>query len=376
MSNLVPEKRVNKNGVTVTKHVRPAAATVSKPTLPAPSVPDIIPASASKPLRLTKKQLEQLPNSLLREDFKADHGLRRAITDQRGRPKVYTFYNFTASEAEIYSVLAVTTPENAAALLESGFRSGEEAAGFLRGNGLESLMRDRSRLADGALRRGIAPEYFFKAHRDYFGIPELEPPVKLFLDTAEACSIRAFDETAFMITRIARREISMDDIRTIGPARLMRVARQNDLPLKHLAELQAGTLGYDAEQMKSIFARFEGQKSTLNDRYSLNAMMFLADEFGYDYAEKLKSPSLVSMVSRQNFEDNPEERAPAMEYADQLGGSLKSSDSVKSSDVMKLFRAGIDPSRAAYHLDNGADVERVIAVEQSGTTSGVASGWL
>jgi hypothetical protein len=38
MSNLVPEKRVNKNGVAVTKHVRPATATTFKTALPAPAL--------------------------------------------------------------------------------------------------------------------------------------------------------------------------------------------------------------------------------------------------------------------------------------------------------------------------------------------------
>lgn len=38
MSNLIPEKRVNKNGVAVTKHVRPATTSSSKTALPAPAL--------------------------------------------------------------------------------------------------------------------------------------------------------------------------------------------------------------------------------------------------------------------------------------------------------------------------------------------------
>jgi len=41
MSNLVPEKRVNKNGVAVIKHVRAAGDTLSKSLLPAPMLPAV-----------------------------------------------------------------------------------------------------------------------------------------------------------------------------------------------------------------------------------------------------------------------------------------------------------------------------------------------
>jgi len=60
MSNLVPEKRVNKNGVAVTKHVRASAVPVSTAPLPAPSLSTGTPTTAPTARDLRERLLARL----------------------------------------------------------------------------------------------------------------------------------------------------------------------------------------------------------------------------------------------------------------------------------------------------------------------------
>lgn len=55
MSNLVPEVRVNKNGVPVVKHVLPSSEAKSKPSFPIPSVNNRLPALKGKALKEAKE---------------------------------------------------------------------------------------------------------------------------------------------------------------------------------------------------------------------------------------------------------------------------------------------------------------------------------
>ena len=66
MSHLIPEVRVNKNGVAVTKHVLPATAAKTKASLPAPSaVPSVgnrLPALKGKVLKEAKEYVRLAQN--------------------------------------------------------------------------------------------------------------------------------------------------------------------------------------------------------------------------------------------------------------------------------------------------------------------------
>lgn len=116
MSNLVPEKRVNKNGVAVTKHVRPAAVPTSKTALPAPALSgsastanQTAPApTAEDIIDLMWKRKQELSESPRRQP---SFGYEKPFIDKfpdELRQGIHDFIR-TANNAEVYEIERLVT---------------------------------------------------------------------------------------------------------------------------------------------------------------------------------------------------------------------------------------------------------------------------
>jgi hypothetical protein len=376
MSNLIPEKRVNKRGVAVTKHVRATStATKSKDSMPPPA---LVSARKTKGKPLTKKQLEPNYNSLLRSQFKTDVELQTAIKARYGYPRLDTLFVFTCSDAEVYDVISAVGLTNAGALLgDAGIRSKEDALEFLSSTGLNHLATDSSDLTAAALNRGIPAHDVFYMYKKSFTESGDNPDIKLLLDSAEAHShigLRDVKTDTPVHERVAAETISMDDLRTVGLSRLVKAADHSGFLLKQLTKMKDGSLNYDAVQMKETINRHTNTTGSINQD-SVRAELWLAGGFGYEFASKLNNPQMVAMLV-QTIKGELEDKLHAANYAETIGNSVKFKWTLSAAKVATLFNAGVDPLRAAEHLNSQISVEQIIAIEAEGIAPSVSGGWL
>lgn len=376
MSNLIPEKRVNKRGVAVTKHVRATpAATKSKDSMPPPA---LVSARKTKGKSLTKKQLEPNYNSLLRSQFKTDAELQTAIKARYGYPRLDTLFVFTCSDAEVYDVISAVGLTNAGALLgDAGIRSKEDALEFLSSTGLDHLATDSSGLTAAALNRGIPAHDVFYMYKKSFTESGDNPDIKLLLDSAEAHSHKGLRDMKVIPPiheRVADAQISMDDLRIIGPTRFVKATDSSGFLIRQVMKLQSGLLDHDAQQIKEAIIRRTNAKDSI-DQASVLAELRVANDCGYEFASTLRNPQLVARVVHA-FESQPEDKLRAAAYAEAIGNAVKSRPSLSVNKVVPLFKAGVDPMLAVEHLDRDIPVEQIIAIEAEGIAPSVSGGWL
>lgn len=377
MSNLRPEKRVNKNGVAVTKHVRAAAKPASLTNVPAPALkgaPRAIPAKA-KPL--TKKQLEPNYNSLIRAHFRVSEELTDALLATHGKPRLNQIYTFTCSDAEVYAVISVAGMENSAALLEAGFRDKDSTEEYLRSKGLDHLVRDESEMVRNALHRGVPTQQLFEAYRRHFHNTDTPPDINRLLDTAEARAHKGLREAKFTPSipdRIALGEISMDDIRTIGATRFLKASEPNEFMLNQLAELNTGELDYGAEQIRETIERFTDPRGAVNTP-QVRGVFAVARVCGYEEGTKLKYPALSSPFIRI-AEGTPEEKLAAVNYAEEVLEGVMPKFNISTQSVYKPYQAGATIEQAIQYVNGNITIEQIIAINEHGIAPSVSEGWL
>lgn len=378
MSNLIPEKRVNKNGIAVTKHVRVSpAAQKPKPSIPTPVISGTGRKSAAKP-KLSKKQTEEKHNLIDTSKFNTDSELAAAVASRYGKPRTADYPVFTCSDAEIYEVTSVVGLDNAGMLLGAGLRSKSDTEAFLRSVGMERLAGDYSDMTTEALERGVPAIEVFKMYGKYFTGDGEKLDYSLVLDTAEANAHKGLREASVnpsIPARIAGEGISMDDLRTVGPTRFVKTMDSSGFLLKQLTEMKSGFLQYSAEEMKETIVRFTDTKGSVN-KASVRAALAISREFGHSYATTIDNPQIAAAMQEVFKEETAENRRAAIEYADALSDGVKSKWSLNTGIVTLLFHEGIAPQRAADHLNNGTPVNQIIAIEKNNITPSISGGWL
>lgn len=376
MSNLTPEKRVNKNGVAVTKHVRASAKTALSKALPVPALTGSERSKAAKGKHLTKKQLEPEYRTLIRKHFNTDNELLKLLNaaHQSRRNEIFVF---TRSDAEVYDVIAVAGFTNAGVLLDSGFRTGKDAESFLRMNKLDRLVTDESEVVREALDRGIPSQYVFDMYRKHFTDAGENLDTKLLLDSAEAMSHKGLRDARFTPSipdRIASGSINMDDLRTVGSTRFLKALEPNGFLLNQLMEMNSGNLKYTAEQMKETILKFTDDKNRVGN-HQVRGTLAVARVYGYEFASSLKHPT-ISPVMMLATDGDDKEKLRAIEYAETLVDGVTSKWGLTAQTVAEMFRNDVDPVRAAGYINDNTPMEQVLAIEKEGIAPSVSGGWL
>jgi hypothetical protein len=377
MNNLIPEKRVNKNGVAVTKHVRAAAKTASAAKVPAPSLKGSGRAKPAKTKPLTKKQLEPNYNTLIRGHFVADGELAESLRLTYGNPRMNQIYQFTCSDAEIYDVISVAGLKNAGALLDAGFRDKDSVTTYLRRKGLDRLIEDESELVRSALNRGVPSQWLFGAYSKRFTSGGNTADTELLLDSAEARSHKGLREakcTPTIPDSVAAGTISMDDIRTIGATRFLKALEPNGFLLSQLAEIKSGTVDYGAEQIKETIERFTDAKGAVNST-SVRGVFAVARVGGYEEGVKLKYPALSSPFVRI-VEGTVEEKLAAVQYAETVLEGVMPVFNISTQLVYKPYQAGATTEQAIDYIKGNITLDQIIAINDHGIAPSVSEGWL
>jgi hypothetical protein len=362
---LIPEKRVDKNGVLTTKHVR---AGTKKPSAAAPlPAPRLTPQpQAARSYKLPNKQQKALyQRSYTANDQKRDP----ALTEALGLSSL-DVYRFVASDAEVLEMLAVTHSNgDALSLLEHGYRSPQAAVMFLKDNGLEHLVADRS-LALEAMERRISPEIFM---RDTRNAKEGHLTDPLFLDSLSAADSKALNDE--FTWEVREGMIKLSDIKAIGVSRIKKAdswALLNDV-LKTMAK---GTANYTADDMKFILDRY----SPVTNR--IESAVILADFYGGEFVKTIANADIATMDLHYDLQrDEPMwlERAKSIlsygssVFSQQSGIYGYSKDFPDKDKIIKFHDANVSPQDM---VDGVITEDQLDAIKDHGISPSVSGGWL
>jgi hypothetical protein len=380
MSNLIPEKRLDKNGVLTTKHVRAAGKpAVTKRQAPAPTLG----GSGKKSVKLRPKQTEQRHRNF--HFHPVIDGDKRLLT---GRPVQDPV--FAASDAEIYEVLSVTDSANAILLLEKGIRSADEARAYLRKIDAGDLTRDYSDLMDDMLSRNVSPEDtangMLRLDLHIARRPNQNDYSANYPDTIEFLSLSAFESmrgrTNFM-NDILEGRVNIGDIKAIGTTRLKvydRLYFLRDI----LARKQSGERDFEIDDMKKFLDK--SSKSGLVQGH-FKSVIHLFDELGMEGVDKLDDLKTFSSHFWEEMKNDEEDTKFLVErslYVAQLSEALQGGPIERSGrywaegfseDAVILRDAGVEIEDAARLMNEGMTAQQVIGVV-NGIETAVADGWL
>lgn len=385
MSNLIPERRVNKNGVAVTKHVRGQAKSSSNKTPPpAPALQGETAAAKSK---LRPNQLQQRERSFSPLENDADRLLIQ------GRTGMFTF---TASDKEIYDVMSVTRAGDAMALLEIGVRTSDEALDILARNGLEHRQQDRSAIMQELLKRNIAPEKTTKAFsmldidREYWA-NEHERDTDHYPDVIEYLSLESYKSmhgSDVIKNLILSGGISFSDIKDIGTGRLRKQDRLYHLRAT-LTRHNSGKTTFTNNDLKRFLDKCDADGVV---GVHFHSALVLFELLGADSVDRLEDTKSFSSRFRQGakvfFEDIEGLReetevefyaALLMEGMERYEASAQKSGRYWAQEfpqeVQILRGAGVKVDDAIPLLGSGMSAQQAAGV-MNGTETVISEGWL
>lgn len=358
MSNLIPEKRVDKNGVLTTKHVRASKPAVAGRSLPAPTVSQA-PKQAIKVKEPTKRQL----HTRLRHISIARHESDKGLEDRLG---VSWNDSFTANDAQIYSVLSVTSPGNALLLLKDGARTAEEATARLDELGLGRLMEDNSALTGEMLSRRIYPETYFSV---LAGEGDASPN---FLDYVEYMSIDSLFEFHEMGREVKAGSIKLADVKALGVGRIKKSEAEREIR-EYLQACANGTTNTTMNDAKIIFEKYGNEFSSISYALALNS------RYGSEFGTVIEPDGFVMGLSRRLTArvEEDERIAKVIKYGllvrdafYEEGSRIKEMPS--DMDMVQLYDSEVPPEQVAQ----GVTAQQWDAIKNNEVAPSISGGWL
>jgi hypothetical protein len=372
MSSLIPQKRMNKHGVMVTKHVKAVVTTPSSQQLPAPSMKKADAKNKFKPAA-RQAQKRDLSMYLPYTDCDAELTDKLAEDGQHYGKTIRTGFRFEASETEFYDVHSVASLGNAATMLHSGVRSKEEALELLSSLHLDRLVEDNSRMTQAMLENRVSFEGFLEFDK-VCGLEEDTDP-QLYADAASIHSVKGYHGLTSDLGRSIHDEVldgrfSASDLRTVGVSRLQN-AMSPDPIFKALAAINKGEAAYDAQQL-SVFLDRAGSE------VGYTVAIQMADTYGISYVTGLNSIWKAQSIQDKMQDSDLETRRAAISYSDKIEQltDITKPYSLSSNDVLSLYREDIDPELAVEQTEAGLTPEQIIAIHKEGIASSIASGYL
>jgi hypothetical protein len=372
MSNLIPEKRMNKHGVMVTKHVKPAITMPSSHEIPPPVVKKTESKNKFKP-SARQKEKRDLSMYLPYDECDAELTDKLAEDGNHYGKTFRTGFRFEASETEFYDVHSVASLGNAATMLASGVRSKEEALELLSGIHLDRIVEDNSLMTQAMLENRVSFESFLEFDKVCGFEKDTDP--QLYADAASIHSVKGYHTLTSDLGRSIYDEVldgrlSASDLKTIGLNRLQN-AMSSDPVFKALAAINNGEAAYDAPQLAVFLDRASNEVG-----YTVAIQM--ADAYGIEYVSGLNSIWKAQSIQDSMKDADVETRREAINYADEIEQltDISKPYSLSTNDVLKLYQEGVAPEVAVEHTEAGLTPEQIIAIHKEGIASSIASGFL
>lgn len=359
MSNLIPEKRVDKNGVAVTRHVR-------VPKAPVPAKPMPVPTMQVREIGLkvppTNSQTREHSYLFEGSKFPVDHDLARKLDLAPGRPIIAVH----GSDQEIYEVLAVTDRSTAIALLEHGVRSADEAVEVLEAFDREDLIQDNSKVVNDAFDRMVL-SHTFMSHNDP---DDLSKPN--YVDYIEALDMTPLRGNTDLHESVRDGLVRIEDIREVTPHRISLTGHWRVIK-PALMKIADGTANYTAEGVVQVLSVYKPPVQA----HELETAFVFAQRYGAEFATKTVPIGYYT----KEFSDSIEEH----EFDQDRGRSIvgyfqrvqdcrrRANNDIPVDDIILFHDAGIDPQLVAAGQITRVQAE---AIKNHGVAPSVSGGWL
>ena len=370
MANLVPEKRMNRNGKLVTKHVRAESPQGSqRPAIPSPQLGATKPKKAAQAVfKPRPAQLEEYYNSYKASAFNVDP---RLDPD----PRHNSYYGFSANDVEIYTVLAATKRSgDALHMLQVGIRDAAGVKKYLKKHKAMDLYADRD-FAQEALTKNI-PAFDFISQDEELKPEQRDSPHYVDIIRFKTSSLNQ-GLNSMADKSIVDGTISFDDIKTIGITKL----KSHDALYSLIPSFKAvkrGEADFTVDKIKDLLDRARKEKLKSTD---FNYVCRTMDKVGMDAVLNCKELGrLASEFHAYNispgsshYKDSGDSVERAV-YSATLKSEVRGLMSVYVSD--EYYEAGIPVEVAADVMSKGGGIREAKAIHEEGISSSVAGGWL
>lgn len=356
MSKLVPEKRVDKNGVLTTKHVKVVSEKDAfKGSVPAPAL-----VMGNPKRNLTPKQTSPINRAFSSTGYFVDQRLKDILCDTDSNVR----WEFEISDEDMYSVLGVTDPGTGIALMNAGYKTADEASRFLKDNGLDELLEDHVHFCNEALDRRISPQTYLGA-LDFF--PYLGETDR-DMDALEVYSYGAIRST-FIYNDVYHGETRLEDVKIIGVTRIAD-SRHPGTIRDALRRLGSGEAGYTAEDIRTLTEKFP------NNTHELRSAIGIADRYGMEFAMSLHMPDIQTADYLEETGTDRERLLDIVRYDDQVTKYQRDNSIISESQayeyIVKAYDAKLSIADAAENLYTIQQIDALM----NGVEKSVSGGWL
>lgn len=283
-----------------------------------------------------------------------------------------TYYQFSVTNEEFFSVLSVVDGVNALPLLSNGVASSEQATEFLTRRGMQSLLRDYTKTSEAALETGLDPLHlmemmaFLKAN-ELMSTNAADAVRTYALEKSEVAGLWYFSS---MAQSVMSGDARYEDIKVIGPALLRRHYDLEGLSAR-LADLawSNAPLDYDASHLLGVIERRmkSGMDTAVGD-----ALLTLIAHFGGDVVLKLKNP--VPLRHAVYSDATKKEAIACFPYADEVFDLLPDAE-VSFTSLVTMQGNDIPVSTVVDGLKAGRNASQIIAMN-AGVEAALTDGWL
>lgn len=369
MSNgLIPQKRMDKTGKLVTRHVLATAPSPSHvKSIPAPSAkPSAKKKAVKKPLA---KQLEVQTRMTNISALTPDNELLEAfgMNPEAPFPLVYV----SASDVQLYDMFSVLSTSNAAMMVSHGKKTPEEATAFLESKGLDHLIVDRREMMDDAQSRRISAWSFVEAV-NVFKVDEFSCDQEMLVNAIRLHSSvslprwKSGEDNDSYAHRVLNGSISYDDVMSFGISFLSERAALAPKICGYLNDIHEGRTDYDVKVLEHVVMKSRERPSILDDA------MGMVGEYGPEFITEINSMDSALVIDREYRNRPTSQRADMIRYRRDGGFDFIN---LNTKEVVRLYDNNVPLDAARRLLKEDMTVEQIIGIHQ-GIAQPVASGWL
>lgn len=285
------------------------------------------------------------------------------------QPAANTSFTFMASEVDVYAVLSVAQPGDAALMLSRGVRTAEDAVAYLRDHGAEYKVLKRTKLAAEALKRGIASRDFMNKMRlAVIAHPDDDTDARA-IDVLELSTISSLaGQWGWVAREVRTGVIRLEDIKYLGVSKLKSYRRLVGV-VEALQAVHEPDAKFSMDDLKYLVDR-AAKESTPEVVFRL-AALFLLEE-GVDGLKKTGSLKLLRSMSVKYR--NGDSMVQRLRYEIDFREVYK--QPFPESKLREMFDAGVPAEQAGQLMNEGLSVGSVIGVVVGGTEKVLADGWL
>lgn len=364
--DLIPEKRVDKTGKLVTRHVRMASPPSPKLSVPAPVAAPVTP---SKKKNAGKSMLRPQQLKSTRRVFSISQFMISGPLQDDGFSYRQLRFAFDASEVEMYAVFAVAYEGDAMKMLNDGVRTTDDAIAYLRARGMEPVF-NRTALTQEALRRNIHISLYqsFVVSANVPASKWESPCLADALELYGSASLR--DQYYVVFHDILDGTVRLEDIKALGYTKLKGNERLRG-SLEALRAVNDPDAKFTVADMKEILEHCNRTAIHNTDAVYATAMTYLISE-GPEFTSSVSLKELhAADWSHRFIPDRIEKTKYLLALKEALGTTW-----VTDADMHILYKASIDPAKAADMLISGMKAEAIVGVVTEEIPVSLGKGWL